>query len=48
MEQFVPFIGMALVGLGVVGLLVWVGRVAVWYRRHAGKIGPASKSERRS
>lgn len=42
MEQFMPFIGMALVGLGIVGLVVWVGRITMWYRRQAGR------SERRS
>lgn len=48
MEPFVPFIGMALVGLGIVGLLVWVIRITMWYRRHAGKTGPVGKPERRS
>ncbi len=48
MEQITPFIGMAFVGLGIVGFVVGVGRVIVWYRRNAGKTGPASRSERQS
>ena len=47
MEQFAPYIGMTLVGLGIIGLAVGIGRIVIWYRRNPGKTGPVSKSDRR-
>ncbi len=48
MEQFAPYIGMTLVGLGIIGLVVAVGRIVVWHRRNPSKTGPVSRSDRRS
>ena len=45
MEQFAPYVGMTLVGLGIIGLVVAVGRIVIWYRRSPGKTGPVSRSD---
>ena len=47
MEQFAPYVGMTLVGLGIIGLVVAVGRIVIWYRRSPGKTGPVSGPDRR-
>ena len=39
MEQFAPYIGMTLVGLGIIGLAVGIGRIVIWYRRNPSNAG---------
>ena len=46
MEQFAPYLGMTLVGLGVIGFVVCVGRSIVWYRSKPGKTDAVSNSDR--
>lgn len=42
MEQFAPYLGMTLVGLGIIGMVVCVGRAIVWYRSKPGRTDAAN------
>ena len=45
MEQFAPYIGMTLVGLGAVGFVVCVWRIVLLYRSNRGKAARPDASE---
>ena len=45
MEQFAPYVGMTLVGLGIFGLIVCVWRIASLYLINRGKVGRTDVSE---
>ena len=46
MEQFAPYIGMAFVVLGSIGVAVGVWRIILSYRRNAGRAGRIRISDR--
>ena len=46
MEQFAPYVGMTLVGLGIIGFVVCVWRIASLYLSNRGKAGRPDVSER--
>lgn len=45
MEQFAPYVGMTLVGLGIIGLVVCVWRIASLYFSNRGKAGRTDISQ---
>ena len=45
MEQFAPYIGVAFVGIGVIGLAVGIWRIVLSYRNSRSQAGQAGVSD---